>query len=294
MNFLRSAVAASLMLVVNSCNYHKDRLENLAKSEEVQLESVTIDSATRASGGTAGADGDKQQPGKRAPMPQVNADWEKKIIKTALLNIQVEEYQKYNEGIHQMVNQWQGYISREEENDSDYKIENSLTIKVPVAKFDEAISYLSSDKSKILVKQITSQDVTGEILDVRARMDAKRRVRLRYLDMLQKAKNMEEILQIEREINQMQEQIEAADGRINYLSHAASYSTIELTFFQVLDPKAIDKGNPGFGKRIFIALNEGLKWVGELVILLLTLWPLWIFGAFAIVMINKLRKPKTI
>ncbi len=196
------------------------------------------------------------------------------------------EYNKYNETIHQLLKKWEAYVAGEQENSSDYKIENAITIKIPVQYFDDAMQYLSTT-GKLLAKQIDARDVTGEYFDTKARMEAKKRIRLRYLDMLQKAKNMEEILQVEREINGIQEQIEAGEGRLNYLGNAATYSTIRLTFFQILNANAIDNNKPGFGKRILLAMNDGLKWVSELIIFIVTIWPLFLALFLGIWIINR-------
>ena len=219
----------------------------------------------------------------------MNADWDKKIIRSAMINVEADDFKKYNTQVHELIAKWEGYIAREEESKSDNRITNLLTIKVPVSRFDEAVNTLSTLKGKILVKQISSEDVSAEVIDVRTRVEAKKRIRLRYLDMLQKARNIEEIIQVEREINQVQEQIEAAEGRLNYLTHTTSYSTIELTFYQVLDPKAIDEEDSGFARRLLIALNEGLKLVGNVLIFFATLWPLWLIAIIAIFIIRRVR-----
>ncbi len=206
-----------------------------------------------------------------------NPDWDKKIIKNATLSVEVKDYVRFNELVRAAVKQSGGYIAQEEQNESDYKIENSVTIKVPVDQFDNTVSALTPGKEKVLVRKITSQDVTGEVVDTKARLEAKRQVRLRYLDLLKQAKNMEEILQVHNEINDIQENMEAAAGRVGYLTHAAAFSTIQLGYFQVLDPHARDvETPPGFGQKVLTALTAGLGWVGELIILLVTLWPVWL------------------
>lgn len=47
-------------------------------------------------------------------------------------------------------------------------------------------------------------------------MQAKMAVRDKYLQLLKQAKNIDETLQVQNEINGIQEDIEAANGRINY------------------------------------------------------------------------------
>jgi len=45
---------------------------------------------------------------------------------------------------------------------------------------------------------------------------------------------MKEILEVQSEINSIQEEIESAEGRINYLSHSAAFSTIHLKYVQYI------------------------------------------------------------
>ena len=306
MRYLQSVIAASLMLMTYSCNDQKTNNDEATDRSKLKMEemAVTADSTVVMNyvqseteeipqtadtaalpGGPTSIQKDHKQ------VSTANTDWDKKIIKTGTLTIETDNYNKYNNQIHLLVKKWEAYIASEEENSSDYKIENSITIKIPVQYFDEAVQQISSSlPGKLLGKQITAQDVTAEYVDTRARMESKKRIRLRYLDMVQKAKNMEEVLQVEREINSMQEQIEAGEGRIRYLGHSSAYSTIQLTFFQVLNPKAIDPEKPSFGARMFAAMSYGLWWFGELIILLFTLWPIWIGLGAIVLMIRRIKK----
>lgn len=275
MKFLLPAVAASVMLLAFSCKRNNVLTADSTEAAALQISPINKEEEIHKN--------EKDKPG------TYNKDWDKKIIKTAILNVETKEYKGYNIQIQELVTKFEGYIARQEENENDGRINNSLTIKVPVAHFDEAVNAISSLKGKMLVKQISSEDVSGEIVDVRSRMDAKKRVRLRYLDMLQKAKNIEEILQVEREVNEIQEQIEAADGRLKYLSHTTAYSSIELSFFQALNPGANVDTTPGFAKRFLLALNEGLKWMGNLIIFFATLWPLWLIIVSGIIAVKRIR-----
>ncbi|AXY73155.1 DUF4349 domain-containing protein [Paraflavitalea soli] len=291
-----------LLMTVNAC-----KNKGKVAANEVALLQVTEEKATAASAkvttdantqfkytGTpgyvatdsAGQQEEEQAPPagnekKQAPSPRqtpvANPDWDKKIIKNATLSVEVKDYVRFNELVRAAVKQSGGYIAQEEQSESDYKIENSITIKVPVDQFDNTVSALTPGKEKVLVRKITSQDVTGEVVDTRARLEAKRQVRLRYLDLLKQAKNMEEILQVQNEINDIQENMEAAAGRVSYLTHSAAFSTIQLGYFQVLNPQARDQETPpGFGQKVLTALTAGLGWVGELIILLVSLWPVWL------------------
>jgi Domain of unknown function (DUF4349) len=234
---------------------------------------------------------EKQKP----PSDKKNAtiDWDKKIIKTGELNFELKDYAAFNTSIRDKIKQVGGYIAGEEQNQSEYKIENSMTIKVPVDQFDNAVSLLSAGVQKINTKKISSQDVTTEVVDTKSRLEAKKQIRLRYLDFLKQAKNMEEILNVQSEINGIQEEIESATGRVDYLNHSSSFSTISLTYYQVLNSSAENTGKPSFGNKITEAFKTGWSWVSDLFIGVISVWPLFLLVFTALILYKRLRSGKT-
>ena len=162
-------------------------------------------------------------------------------------------------------------------------------IKVPVDQFDNAMLQLTTGVEKIDERRITSEDVTAEYIDTKSRIEAKRQVRERYIDLLKEAKNMEEILRVQSEINGVQEATESASGRVNYLGHASSYSTISLTYYQVLNSSAKDKGDPSFGTKLSSEFKTGGNWLLDLFVGLVSIWPLLIAGALIVLLFRRVR-----
>jgi len=283
MRFIKpSAVVALLcLLLILSCNSRNSKAEpeQLAVSNIVSNTPITLaetdDQFIAVDTATIRDEPDDGNNNKQKFQQLPKTDWDKKIIKTASLNIEVKDYDKFSNTIRDITKRTGGYIAREDQHQSEYKLENVITVKVPVDRFDEAINLLADTNEKILERKIGSEDVTGEVVDTRSRMQAKKQMRERYLDLLKQAKNMNEILQVQTEINNIQEEIESAAGRVNFLSHSAALSTIELTYFQVINPSAIKKENPSFGTRMVESLYDGARWVGELLLLMLTFWPLF-------------------
>jgi hypothetical protein len=216
-------------------------------------------------------------------------DWDKKIVKTANLNGEVKDYKSFAQQLNEKVKKYGGYISQEEQSQSDYQIQSSVTIKVPVDQFEMAVNDLTKDVSKLNEKHITSEDVTTQLVDGKSRLEAKKQVRLRYLDLLRQAKNMEEILVVQKEINDIQEDIELVNGRINTLSHESAMSTINFTFFQIIDPtaKTASEKEAGFPEKIKTAFANGWYWMGELLVGLVGIWPLILAVALAVWLFKK-------
>lgn len=219
--------------------------------------------------------GAKQSSGTQVPSePQ---DWTRKIIKTADINVEVKDHQVFYSLLNQKIKNLGGYIASEEQSQDDYRIQNRLVVKVPVAQFDNAISGIDKDVSTVVQRRISSQDVTAEVIDTRSRMMAKKKVRQRYTELLGMAKTMEDVFTVEKEINSIQEDIEAADGRLSYLGHASAYSTINFTYFQILNAAAKKMDDTGFGTQLIEALSAGMSWISWLFLSAIAVWPLWLF-----------------
>ena len=235
---------------------------------------------------------EKQQQPKEKKQPIVNVEWDKKIIKTALLNLEIKDYTGYYSSLREKIKNIGGYIAQEEQRQSAYKIENTLVIKVPVEQFDNALAQLTDKAEKLNEKKITSQDVSAEYIDTRSRMESKKQVRQQYIALLKQAKNMEDILNVQSEINSIQEEIEAAAGRVEYLGHSSAYSTINLTYYQVLNSSASDNDKPSFGTRISAAFKTGWEWVTSLFVGLVSVWPLCLVTFLALIFYRRMKPAK--
>lgn len=222
-----------------------------------------------------------------------NPDWDSKIIKTASLKVEIKDFKKYNEYVHNAVKQYGAYVAQEDQNLTDEKSETTITIKVPVPQFENMMNKLPED-GKVIEKKISTEDVTGEVVDTRSRLEAKKQMRLKYLEFLKQSKNMEEVLQVQNEINSIQEQIESAAGRVAFLSNQSAMSTINLTFYQPLDGYNAADATPSFLSRIGNAFKTGASWIGELFVGLVSIWPLLLIVFTAYFGWKKLRPKKVI
>ncbi|WP_207493675.1 DUF4349 domain-containing protein [Aridibaculum aurantiacum] len=209
-----------------------------------------------------------------AGQPAGNQDWDKKIIKTAHVRLELKDYNQFNTAIHNNIRRYGAYISQEQQNDNSYKIENILTIKVPVEHFETIMNTLGGDGIKVWERRINTEDVTGEIVDTKARIVAKQQVRDKYYDLLKQAKNMKEILEVQNEINELQESIESATGRVAFLGKQAAYSTIHLTYFQTLSEQLPQDEPNSFFSKLVQAFENGAAIVSGFVLLMITIWPI--------------------
>ena len=209
-------------------------------------------------------------------LPGQNPDWDKKIIKTADLKLEVKDFKSYSNIVHNDAKRYGAYIASEDQSESNEKKETIVSIKVPVDQFENLLNELPSDSDKIIEKKITSEDVTGEVVDTKSRLQAKEQMRLKYLEFLKQAKNMDDVLKVQDEINDIQEEIESASARVNYLGHQSAYSTINVTFYQPLAGYNPSNDTPTFSTRTLIAFKNGFQFVADIFIGLVSVWPLFL------------------
>jgi len=223
-----------------------------------------------------------------------NIDWDKNIIKTAHVTLELKDYNAYNSGIHARLKGYGAYVAQEQQSETDAQIANEITIKVPVDRFDDLMNTLGGDGIKVLEKNISTEDVTGEVVDTKSRIEAKKQVRARYLELLKQAKNMEELLQVQNEVNAIQEDIESATGRVNYLVHSSSYSTINLKYYQYLNGLTSKDVEPGFFSKLNEAFQNGASVITNLVLFFISIWPLVIAAVILGVYVRQQKLKKTV
>ena len=273
-----SVAAILLLLLFIACNRNSDSKQTLPEVRSDKINANETGKPEFYQTDSAAIPDQKQK--EPAPANKPNPDWDKKIIKNATLELEVKEGNIFYKNLREQVKNFGGYIAQEHQQETDYKLENQLVIKVPVDQFDQAVAGLSDKVEKVHQRNISSEDVTGQIVDTRSRLEAKKQVRLRYLELLKQAHNMTDILSVQSEINGIQEEIEAATGRVQWLGNAAAYSTINLTYFQVLNEKA-KEDTPTFGSRLLSSFRTGGQWLLELMIGLVAVWPLLAIGIIA-------------
>jgi len=223
------------------------------------------------------------------PIPVV--DWDKKIIKTATVKFEVKDFKSYNATVRNKIKQYGGYVSGEDNFLTDHTTETVLAIKVPVMNFDILMNELSDGNSKLIERSVKTDDVTTTFVDTKSRLESKKQMRLKYLEFLKQSKNMTEVLQVQDEINSIQEEIEAAAGKINYLSTQSAYSTIHLSFYQPLNGFVSHDATPlGFFSKVGEAFGAGTAVIKNLILGLITIWPVCLFGIAGYVLYKRNRK----
>lgn len=283
------AAGIVMLLLSTACNH--DNKKGSSVVENINNEAAVNDEKPEEKNKSEyAADSTAVPEAKKEVQPSSNkaaATWDKKIIKTANVAIELKDYNLYNNNLHNSIKRYGAYIASEEQTQNTTTIENTVTIKVPVEQFDNLMNSFSGDGIKVLEKKISAEDVTAEVIDTKGRIETKKEVRQQYIALLKQAKNMKDILEVQNEINGITEELESASGRVQYLSHQAAFSTIHLRYFQYLNSAISTDEEPGFFAKLKSAFIDGAKSISSFVIGLISIWPAILFILFAIIGIRK-------
>jgi hypothetical protein len=208
----------------------------------------------------------------------VNVKIPEKIKKTAVINLTVDDYKSSRFLIEKIVKAGNGYIAGENEQNNTYSISNTMVIRVKNQSFEGMVSNITAIPAHVNSKNIYTEDVTAEYVDITARLKSKKEVEKRYLELLQKAVKVSDILEVEEQLNTIREEIEAKEGQLKYLNDQVDYSTINLSFHQDFEYTPTDR--PGFFGRIGTAFGNGWNNFLSFLIDLIHAWPvlIGIFG----------------
>lgn len=212
------------------------------------------------------------------PPPESNTNTDKKIIKTAYISIEVLNYAASRKLIDSTLKEFSAYIVDENLQNSESQISNSINIKVPSIHFDMFLARLSKIAKKVDYQNIETKDVTEEYIDVETRLSNSRKVEQTYLILLSRTTTIEEILKIEQKLGEIRTDIESTEGRLKYLNHQVSFSSINLNVYQTIEFKYIADKFTSFPQQFKKSLDVGWKGIVAFILFLIKLWPLWGIG----------------
>jgi hypothetical protein len=223
----------------------------------------------------------------KTPKPLVKKN--QKIIKTADVRFQVKNLAKSIAKIQAMIRKHDGYVSSAKQDRQYNRLQSKIVVRVESDKFEDLLDEMVHEAIFIDHKNVKADDVTEEFVDIQSRLKTKRAVEKRYLEILGKAKSIEEILKVENQLRVIREEIEAKEGRLKFLVDQINYSTISMEIYQRTE--TAQAPSDGFFTKMGKGFGAGWKGVLNFIIGLTYAWPaLLVFGVGGFFGVRYLRK----
>jgi hypothetical protein len=152
------------------------------------------------------------------------------LIYTANLAMAVYQVEPGLDAVEKVARDVGGYLSSRQD--------NAITIRVPRARFDEALRLVET-LGDVTHRDIKALDVTDQYVDLASRLKNAYAMRDRLTDLLSKAA-VKEALDIERELGRITEEIERMEGKLKLLRDQIAFSTITVAFTPLANQEVHD------------------------------------------------------
>ncbi len=236
---------------------------------------------------TATSDYEYGEAEERVKIAPISSVQKQKIIKTARLAFETKDITTTHKSILELANQNKGLVQNDNSGKSYNRIFRNMVIRIPSENFQVFIEGISEGVSYFDQKDISRQDVSEEFVDLEARLKAKWELEKRYLELLKQAKNVKEMLEIERELSKIREEIEAKQGRLQFLQNRVSMSAVSLEFYTLTSETGVTQS---YGQKMINSLKAGWDGISMFFLGVLSLWPWFVVVSLIIFVIRRLFK----
>jgi hypothetical protein len=267
----------SIVLLLVSCGRSN---EEIYARDAAMLQSVNDATSSRKSFATSKMKNEAAENSKQTTVTR-------KLIKTGDVTFETSDLSATRKVILDLVNSYKGYVSRDNQYKSDDRTSTTIAVRIPAESFDLILEGIAKGVDKFDNKNVRISDVTEQFLDVSARLNTKKALEKKYLEILKKAKTVREILDVERELAKVRGDIESSEGRLKYLQNQVSFSTLNITFY-----KKTTANELGFGSKIGEAFKQGFENIKAFLVSMIHIWP-FIIILFLLIFFVKKRLKRT-
>ena len=161
-----------------------------------------------------------------------NISTDKKVIKTGTIDMRVNSIETAIGEIKTIAIQNGGDEVSSDFSKSDSYKEGYITVKVPVNQYDKTFEQIKKIAPIVTHESSQAQDVTAQFIDLESRIKNKKQQEEQLRSFFDRAKEVDELIQVEQELARVRTEIEQMEGRLKYLKDQTQYSTIDVTLFE--------------------------------------------------------------
>lgn len=164
-------------------------------------------------------------------------DHGRQIIYVAGMQVSVYSLEEAMNAVEAMPDTYGGWVHQ--------RTQNQVVLRLPAIQLKPAMAALAK-LGVVEARTLQAQDVTAEYVDLDSRIKVLRETQEQLLDLLAKAKTVEEALHVRRALDEVTMELELALGRMRQLSDMIAYSTLTVTLIERGPQDSIPTSNDPF------------------------------------------------
>lgn len=225
-----------------------------------------------------------------APVDSTN----RMVIQDSSLSLVVKDVPQSIAEIETKVKEYGGYLVDSALNIPDTAASGNIIVRVPEDKRSEAMVAFKNIAVKVVSESVHGTDVTDEFVDLESRLEILNQTKVKYQEILSRAVAVNDLLNVQRELINLQSQIDSLKGQQKYYQQSAKLSRIivYLSTDELALPYApTDEWRPMvIFKTAVRSMLTTLRSIGSLIIWVLVYSPLIILAYLGYRLIRRRRQ----
>ncbi|OGK37662.1 hypothetical protein A3F03_03355 [Candidatus Roizmanbacteria bacterium RIFCSPHIGHO2_12_FULL_41_11] len=143
---------------------------------------------------------------------------ERMVIQESSVSLLVKNVEITKKAILTRVANLGGFMVNTNIQNPDEAATGTLVLRIPAKQMESTLEYFKTQAVKVVSENIQGEDVTDQYTDIQARMDTLQKTKNKLEEILDKATAVPDILEVQRELINLQSQIDSLKGQEEYLA----------------------------------------------------------------------------
>ncbi len=152
------------------------------------------------------------------------------VIKTGSMALQVKALEASLADATAKIAGLGGYVSGSQRGGDGQNSVANVTFRIPAAHWDEALVALRGLAEKVVDEQTQSQEVTGQVIDLGARIDNLQATERSLQAIMAKAIKISDVLDVQAQLTDVRGQIEQLETEKKHLEEQSAFGTLTVSF----------------------------------------------------------------
>lgn len=172
----------------------------------------------------------------------------RKVIKTASLSLETENYSSFITALNQKISQYDAYVIYLSANtNSDSSKDAHISVMVPSEKLEDFLTEMGTIAT-VESKAINTNDITDSYSEVDGKIKALETEEKSLLALLEKADKLEDIIKIQDRLSEVRGSLEANRAQLKNYNEQVDYSQTDVYVCEV--SRVIAKSNGSFSQEV--------------------------------------------
>ena len=184
-------------------------------------------------GGHAGAPAASAAPSAAAAPGRVGAVDDARIVRTGTMELEVSDVPRALTAARDAIRGLGGYVGASETTNDGDQPRATITYRIPVDRWEEALQLLrglGGLTTKVVAERTEAVEVTGQIVDLEARIRNLRASETALQAIAAKAVRISDVLEVQAQLTAVRGQIEQLTAQLTELGNRADLATLTVNF----------------------------------------------------------------